>query len=47
MNAVLQLCSNDSEFDFLKNAKINTFFNDRTWNTIEMTKQLIHKHDFL
>ena len=47
MNAVLKLCSKDSEFDFLKNAKINTFFNDGSWNTIELTKQLIHKHDFL
>lgn len=47
MKAVLQLCKKDSEFDFLKNTKINTFFNDRTQNTIELTKQLIHQHDFI
>ena len=34
-------------FSFLENAQIGTFFNDRSDNTIEIAKQLIHKHDFL
>lgn len=45
--AVIDLCKKDPEFDFMKDAHVETFFNDKTVNTIELTKQLIHKHDFL
>jgi len=30
LKAVLQLCKNDDRFNFLDNAKIETFFNDRS-----------------
>ena len=41
--AALQLC----DFDFLKNAKIETFANRKDSDTIEKTKFLLHKYDFL
>ena len=47
MNAVIKLCRADREFSFLDNAEVKTFFNDKTADTIELTKQLLHKHDFL
>ncbi len=47
MNAVIKLCRADSEFSFLDNAEVKRFFNDKTQDTIELTKQLLHKHDFL
>ena len=47
LKAVLTLCNKDNRFDFLKNANIGIFYNDKTNNTIEKTKQLIHKYDFL
>ena len=47
LNAVLKLCRNDDKFSFLKDAKIETFFNDKTDKTIWNAKHLIHKHDFL
>ena len=47
MNAVIKLCRADSEFSFLDNAEVKTFFNDKTKDTIELTKQLLHKYDFL
>lgn len=47
LNAVLKLCKNDDRFNFLDNAKIKTFYNDTTANTIENVKYLLHKHDFL
>ena len=34
LNAVLKLCKNDDKFSFLKDAKIDTFFNDKTDKTI-------------
>lgn len=47
LQSVLQLCKKDERFSFLENAQIGTFFNDRSDNTIEIAKQLIHQHDFL
>ena len=47
LSAVLSLCSKDPEFDFLRDAKINLFYNDGTDNTIELTKQLLHRYDIL
>lgn len=47
LNAVLQLCSNDTRFSFIKNAKIQTFFNDKTNNTLENIKYLLHRYDIL
>ena len=47
MESVIRLCKADPEFKFLENARIKTFFNDKTNNTIELTKQLLHKYDFL
>lgn len=46
-NAIIELCKNDNDFSFLKNSKIGVFYNDRSINTIELTKHLIHKYDFL
>ena len=43
MAAALQLC----DFDFLKNAKVETFANRKNLETIERTKFLIHKYDFV
>ena len=43
----LQAALSLSEFDFLKNAKVELFYNDKTNNTIELTKFLLHKYDFL
>ena len=47
MNAVLQLCKKDSDFSFLDTARVKTFFNTQSNETIELTKQLLHKYDFL
>lgn len=47
MESVIRLCKADPEFKFLENARVKTFFNDKTNDTIELTKQLIHQHDFL
>lgn len=47
MQSVIRLCKADPEFSFLENAQVNTFFNDKTNDTIELTKHLLHKHDFL
>lgn len=43
LEAALKLC----DFDFLKNAKIRTFGNMKNLDTIEATKFLIHKYDFI
>lgn len=43
LKAALSLC----DFGFLKNASIELFYNDKTNETIELTKFLIHKYDFL
>jgi len=43
LQAALQLC----DFDFLKNAKVQTFTNGRNLDTIEKTKFLVHKYDFI
>ena len=43
----LQAALSLSNFDFLKDAKIELFYNDKTNNTIELTKFLLHKYDFL
>lgn len=43
LRAALELC----DFDFLRNASIETFANGRNQDTIEKTKFLIHKYDFL
>jgi hypothetical protein len=45
--AVLELCKKDTEFSFLKDAKIGVFYNDTTIKTIDLTKHMIHKHDFI
>lgn len=45
--AVMDLCKKDDEFKFLDGAVVGVFYNDRTPNTIEMTKHLIHRFDFL
>lgn len=47
LKSVLQLCKNDDRFNFLDNAKIETFYNDNTESTIENIKFLLHKYDFL
>ena len=47
LRAVIQLCLPDTDFSFLKNVTVKTFFNDMTSNTIKLTKQLIHKFDFI
>lgn len=47
MNAVIKLCRADEEFSFLNNVEVKRFFNDKTTDTIELTKQLLHKYDFL
>lgn len=46
-DAVLKLCKKDPEFSFLNDVTYGVFYNDRTINTIEMTKHLLHKYDFL
>ena len=46
-DAVIKLCEKDEDFNFLKNSKIKLFYNDRTLNTIEFTKHLIHLNDFI
>jgi len=43
----LQAALSLSDFDFLKNAKVELFYNDNTKDTIELTKFLLHKYDFL
>lgn len=45
--AVLELCKNDNEFSLFNNSKIGVFYNEKKLNTIELTKHLIHKHDFI
>ena len=47
MKAVLTLCKKDPEFSFLDDAKVGLFYNDNTDATIESTKDLIHRYDFL
>lgn len=47
MKAVIKLCKADEQFSFLNDAEVKCFFNDKTNNTIELTKQLLHKYDFL
>ena len=47
LNAVLQLCKNDKDFNFLSTAKIGTYFNQNSTTSVEIVKQLIHKYDFL
>lgn len=47
LKAVLSLCKKDNKFSFLSNAKIGIFQNNKTNDTIEKTKQLIHRYDFL
>lgn len=47
IDAVIKLCKNDPEFSFLNEVKLGVFYNDKTFNTVEMTKHLIHKYDFL
>lgn len=39
----MQLC----DFDFLKNAKVEVFTNKNNIETVEKTRFLIHKYDFL
>ena len=46
MKAVMKLCEGIKEFDFLKDMKIETFFNGGDQNTIEYVKFLLHKYDF-
>lgn len=41
--AALSLC----DFSFLKGAKVETFANGKDYATIERTKFLVHRHDFL
>lgn len=43
LQAALMLC----DFDFLKTAKIETFRNGRDLDTIEKTKFLLHRYNFL
>ena len=43
----LQAALSLSDFDFLKSAKVELFYNDKTQQTVELTKFLLHKHDFL
>lgn len=43
LKAAMQL----GAFENTKNINIGLFYNDRTQNTVEMTKFLIHKYDFL
>lgn len=47
IDAILKLCKNDKDFEFLNTAKYNTFFNDKTRKTIEQVKHLIHQYNFL
>lgn len=47
IDAVLKLCKNDPEFSFLNDVKFGIFYNYGTKETIELTKQLLHKYDFL
>lgn len=46
LKSILQLCSKDSDFDFLKNAKIGLFYNGGN-EVIETTKFLIHKYGII
>lgn len=43
LKAIMQL----TDFSFLKNARIGTFFCDKTNNTIDIVKFLIHKFDII
>lgn len=47
MKAVLTLCKKDPDFSFLADAKVGLFYNDNTDATIQSTKDLIHRYDFL
>ena len=47
MQSVIRLCKADPEFKFLENVQVKTFFNSKNSDTIEFTKQLLHKYDFL
>ena len=47
LHAVLKLCTKDDEFNFLKDAKVEMFYNGNDQATIENVKHLIHKNDFL
>ena len=47
IESVLALCKKDSKFDFLDDAEVGLFYNDRSGLTVERAKQLIHQHDFL
>lgn len=42
IESVLALCKKDSRFDFLDDAEVGLFYNDRTDLTVERAKQLIH-----
>jgi len=43
LGAAIKLCN----FDFLKNCKVSTFGNGKDLDTIERTKYLIHRYDFV
>lgn len=43
----LQAALSLSDFDFLKNAKVELFYNDKTYDTIKLTTFLLHKYTFL
>ena len=43
LKAALNLC----DFDFLRNAKVELFYNDKSESTVELTKYLLHRYDFL
>lgn len=43
LQAALQLC----DFSFLAGARVETFGNENDASTVELTKFLLHKHDFL
>lgn len=47
IKAVLQLCLKDSMFSFLKNAKVGVVYNDKSMQTVDRVKDLIHRYDFI
>lgn len=47
LKSVLQLCLADERFQFLKNAKIETFFNEGSQYSVESVKRLVHKYGII
>jgi hypothetical protein len=47
LKSVIQLCKDVPDFEFMVDAKIGTYFNEKDENTIETTKFLIHRHDII